>query len=75
MWRSRCDKGTAQTLVGFCGEGVRTIGPTTFEMRKRHWRPQKDFSILFLHPFGANDDHGYAACRWSGLRSGRRCSR
>jgi hypothetical protein len=47
------DKGTPQTLVSFCGEGVRKIGPTTFEMRKRDWRPQKDLSILFLNPFGA----------------------
>jgi hypothetical protein len=46
------DKGKPETLVSFCGEDVRKIGPTTFEMRKREWRPQKDLSILFLNPFG-----------------------
>lgn len=48
------DKGTPRTLVSFCGEGVRKIGPTTFEMHKRDWRPQQDLSILFLEPFGAD---------------------
>lgn len=48
------DKGTPQTLVSFCGEGVRKIGPMTFEMRRHNWRPQKNLSILFLDPFGAD---------------------
>lgn len=45
------DKGKPSTLVSFCGEGVRKIGPTTFEMRKRNWRPDRDLKILFLDPF------------------------
>lgn len=47
------DKGKPSTLVSFCGEGVRKIGPTTFEMRKRNWQPDKDLKILFLDPFAA----------------------
>lgn len=47
------DKGKPSTLVSFCGDGVKKIGPTTFEMRKRNWRPDKDLRILFLEPFSA----------------------
>jgi len=47
------DKGAPSTLVSFCGEGVRKIGPTTFEMRKRDWRPEDDLSILFLTPYAS----------------------
>ncbi|WP_395397977.1 DUF4424 domain-containing protein [Novosphingobium sp. BL-8A] len=42
------DKERAQDLVSFCGDGVRKIGPTRFEMTKTNWRPEKDLSILFL---------------------------
>lgn len=47
------DKERAQDLVSFCGEGVRKIGPTRFEMRKTNWRPDRDLAILFLTPHGA----------------------
>lgn len=42
------DKEAPADLVSFCGEGVRKIGPTQFEMTKINWRPDKDLSILFL---------------------------
>lgn len=45
------DKGSTRNLVSFCGEGVRRIGPTQFEMRRRNWRPERDLSILFLTPY------------------------
>lgn len=51
-FRLTVDKGKPATLVSFCGDGVRKIGPTRFEMRKTNWRPEKDLSILFLEPFG-----------------------
>ena len=44
------DKGDPRTLVSFCGEGVRRISPTRFEMRRRNWRPTRDLHVLFLHP-------------------------
>jgi hypothetical protein len=47
------DKGSPSTLVSFSGNGGKKIGPTTFEMRKRNWRPGKDLAILFLDPFGS----------------------
>ena len=33
------------------GTGIRRIGLTRFEMRKRNWRPDRNLSILFLEPF------------------------
>jgi hypothetical protein len=42
------DKGQPGNLVSFCGEDVRRIGPTRFEMRRRNWRPDRNLDILFL---------------------------
>lgn len=44
------DKGDPSYLVSFCGEGVRRIGPTRFEMRRRNWRPTRDLHVLILQP-------------------------
>jgi len=35
------DKGSASNLVSFCGEGVRKIGPTRFEIRRRNYTPTR----------------------------------
>lgn len=51
-FRLTVDKGAPGALVSFCGDGVRKVDPTRFEMRKTNWRPEKDLSILFLIPFG-----------------------
>lgn len=42
------DKERAGDLVSFCGDGVRKIGPTQFEMTKADWRPEQNLSVLFL---------------------------
>ena len=42
------DKGDADSLVSFCGEGVKKIGPTQFEMRKTDFTPQGNISVLIL---------------------------
>ncbi|MEZ5786932.1 MAG: DUF4424 domain-containing protein [Xanthobacteraceae bacterium] len=42
------DKGAPDNLVSFCGEGVKKIGPTQFEMRKTDFTPQGNFSVLIL---------------------------
>ena len=42
------DKGSASNLVSFCGEGVRKIGPTRFEIRRRNYTPTRDLSVLIL---------------------------
>jgi len=42
------DKGDADSLVSFCGEDVKKIGPTRFEMRKINFTPEDDFAVLIL---------------------------
>ena len=44
------DKGKPGNLVSFCGEDVKKISPTQFEMRKRNWRPTRDLEVLILEP-------------------------
>lgn len=42
------DKGSTDNLVSFCGEDVRKIGPTTFEMKKQNFWPEQELEILLL---------------------------
>jgi len=49
------DKGDSSNIVSFCGEGVRKIGPTSFEVRHRNWRPTRDLHILILRPIRQSD--------------------
>jgi hypothetical protein len=42
------DKGAPSNLVSFCGEGIRKISPTRFEMRKANWRPDRDLNVLIV---------------------------
>ncbi|HEX6377121.1 MAG TPA: DUF4424 family protein [Allosphingosinicella sp.] len=42
------DKGAPGNLVSFCGEGVRRISPTQFEMVKTNWRPERDLKVLVV---------------------------
>ena len=44
------DKGDAANLVSFCGEGVKKISATRFEMRKSNWLPDSDLHVLILKP-------------------------
>lgn len=44
------DKGDPSSLVSFCGEGVKKIAPTQFEMRKTDWLPDRDLHVLILKP-------------------------
>jgi hypothetical protein len=44
------DKGRPENIVSFCGTGVRRIGPTRFEMRRRNWRPDRDLAVLIVEP-------------------------
>ena len=43
------DKGDKNALVSFCGEGVRKIGPTTFQMKARDYYPARDIDVLILN--------------------------
>lgn len=42
------DKGDPDSLISFCGKGVRKTGPTTFEMTAENFWPQEDLNILLL---------------------------
>jgi hypothetical protein len=42
------DKGAAENLVSFCGEGVKKIGDTQFELKKTDYTPDGNLSILIL---------------------------
>ncbi len=44
------DKGAPENIVSFCGEGVRKISPTRFEMRRQNWRPDRDLKVLIVQP-------------------------
>lgn len=42
------DKSAPSNLVSFCGEGVRKISPTRFEIRRKNWSPDRDLRILIV---------------------------
>lgn len=42
------DKGHPDNLVSFCGENVRRIGPTQFEMTKKDFLPDGNLAVLIL---------------------------
>lgn len=42
------DKGSPENLVSFCGEDVKKIGPTTFEMVETDFWPERELDILIL---------------------------
>ena len=44
------DKGAASSLVSFCAEGVKKIGPTQFEVRKKDFRPERDLAVVIVGP-------------------------
>ncbi|WEK05470.1 MAG: DUF4424 domain-containing protein [Candidatus Devosia phytovorans] len=43
------DKGSADNLVSFCGENIKKIGPTTFEMVAEDFWPQRELDVLILN--------------------------
>jgi hypothetical protein len=47
IFRLVVDKGDA-TLISFCGDGVKKIGPTTFEMIAKDYTPKRDIDVLFI---------------------------
>lgn len=42
------DKGDPKNLISFCGDDVKKIGPTTFEMVATDFYPEKEIEILIL---------------------------
>jgi hypothetical protein len=52
------DKGDPKNLVSFCGENVRKVGPTRFEMTAENFYPEHDIDILLLVPTGGDGGSG-----------------
>ncbi|HTU13224.1 MAG TPA: DUF4424 family protein [Allosphingosinicella sp.] len=48
------DKLNPAAVISFCGEGIRRLSPTQFEMRRRNWRPTRDLHILIAVPNDTN---------------------
>lgn len=42
------DKGSSRNLVSFCGEDVRRISSTRFEMRRTNFTPTRDLSVVIV---------------------------
>jgi hypothetical protein len=45
------DKGHPDNLISFCGQGVKKIAPTQFEILKKDYRPEGNLAILILKKF------------------------
>ena len=45
------DKGSPDNLVSFCGENIKKIGPTTFEMVAEDFWPDKELEIMILERY------------------------
>jgi hypothetical protein len=45
------DKARPDNLVSFCGQDVRKISPTQFEVRRKNWRPTRDLHVLIIRPY------------------------
>jgi hypothetical protein len=43
------DKGAPDSLVSFCADGVKKIGPTRFEVRHADFTPTQDLHVLILY--------------------------
>jgi hypothetical protein len=48
QFRLVVDKGDQRNLVSFCGEGVKKISSTQFEMRKNDFTPDQNLNVLIL---------------------------
>lgn len=52
------DKGNPKALISFCGDNVKKIGPTTFQMTADDFYPEHDIEILILDPSDRNGGNG-----------------
>jgi len=53
-FRLTVDKGEPDALVSFCGEGVKKISPTEFEVTATNYSPERDLEILIARPHREN---------------------
>lgn len=50
QFRLVVDKGDPKNLVSFCGDGVKKISPTQFEIQHTDFTPDRDLDIVLLVP-------------------------
>ncbi|UXM96202.1 DUF4424 domain-containing protein [Bartonella sp. HY329] len=46
------DKGSPSSVITFCGNNVKKISPTQFEMRAKNFKPKKDLDIMIIKKWG-----------------------
>lgn len=56
QFRRVVDKGHESNLVSFCGDGVRKISPTQFELFATNFVPKHDLAVLILNPTARSAD-------------------
>ncbi|MBD1206704.1 MAG: DUF4424 domain-containing protein [Rhodobacteraceae bacterium] len=49
-FRLTLDKGAPENIISLCADGVEKTGPTTFEIRKTDFTPDRDLEILIVAP-------------------------
>ena len=65
-FRMVVDKGSPENLVSFCGQNVRKISATQFEVRASQFTPVSNLSVLILSPHPADAVDGPSALIVSG---------
>ncbi|WP_182418175.1 DUF4424 family protein [Bartonella sp. HY038] len=50
------DKGSPDALVTFCGENVKKISPTQFEMRAQNYQPTHNIGVIIVNGFYNMDE-------------------
>ena len=53
-FRMVVDKGAPENLVSFCGDGIKKISPTEFEVYQQDFVPTSNLRVLFLSPYRAD---------------------
>jgi hypothetical protein len=56
QFRVVVDKGATESLVSFCGQNVRKIAPTQFEMQADNFIPRTNLSVLILERHKQDND-------------------
>ncbi len=51
-FRLTLDKGSTANVISVCADGLRKTGPTTFEMQRQDFRPDRDLEVLIVRPLG-----------------------
>jgi len=49
-FRLTLDKGATENILSLCADGVEKTGPTTFEIRRQNFTPDRDLEILIVLP-------------------------